>query len=329
MHRPVQRLSRILACAAVPVILVAAGCSSGSDDDGAAKDDAKQSAAAGSGKSAGTSGSASPDTTATATVRAKYAKLPEPCAALDAKTLKALVPAAKDKKGSQGSSDDLNARGTCSWNSLDSNGVHGSQYRWLSLALVRFDSDATLGTGDERATSYLAKQVTATRATADAKGLKSEKVTGLGDEATAVTYELKKKEGDFKQQTLLVRTANAVLTLDYNGAGLAGEKDPDPAKLLKDAERAAGDAVAAIATANGGATTGSGSDDASKGASDAPKKGDDDKKQDKSSASPSPSGSASASKSSEKDTSDKDGADKDSSAKDSSAKDTSSEQTAG
>ncbi|NJA57609.1 DUF3558 domain-containing protein, partial [Streptomyces sp. NEAU-H3] len=161
MHRPVQRRSRILACAAVPVILVAAGCSSGSDDDGAAKDDAKQSAAAGSGKSAGTSGSASPDSTATATVRAKYAKLLEPCAALDAKTLKALVPAAKDKKGSQGSSDDLNARGTCSWNSLDSNGVHGSQYRWLSLALVRFDSDATLGTGDERATSYLAKQVTA------------------------------------------------------------------------------------------------------------------------------------------------------------------------
>ncbi|NED79229.1 DUF3558 domain-containing protein, partial [Streptomyces sp. SID11233] len=43
MHRPVQRLSRILACAAVPVILVAAGCSSDDGDSGTAKDDAKQS----------------------------------------------------------------------------------------------------------------------------------------------------------------------------------------------------------------------------------------------------------------------------------------------
>ncbi|MEU6443956.1 DUF3558 domain-containing protein [Streptomyces sp. NPDC047046] len=316
MHRPVQRLSRILACAAVPVILVAAGCSSDDGDGGTAKDDAKQSAAAGSGKDAKTSESASPDATGTATVRAKYAKLPEPCAALSAKTLKALVPAAKDKKGSQGSSDDLDARGTCSWNSLDSNGVHGSQYRWLSLALVRFDSDATLGTGDERAASYLAKQVTAARATADAKGLKSEKVTGLGDEATAVTYELKKKEGDFKQQTLLVRTANAVLTLDYNGAGLAGEKDPDPAKLLKDAKRAAGDAVAAVATANGGAA--SGSDDASKGASESPK-ADDGKKSDadesdkdaKSSKSPAASPSASKSAGADEDKSGDTSGDKD------------------
>jgi hypothetical protein len=289
------------------VILVAAGCSS-DDDSGTAKDEAKQSAAAGSGKNAKTASGASPDASPTATVRAKYAKLPEPCATLSGKTLKALVPAAKDKKGSQGSSDDLDARGTCSWNSLDSNGVHGSQYRWLSLALVRFDSDATLGTGDERAASYLAKQITAARATADAKGLKSEKLTGLGDEATAVTYSLKKKEGDFKQQTLLVRTANAVLTLDYNGAGLAGEKDPDPAKLLKDAKRAAGDAVAAIAKANGttaagqdsGADAGSGSGDASKGASASPKTGDDAEKdgakksdEDKSSASPSPSASTS------------------------------------
>ncbi|EDY45478.1 membrane protein [Streptomyces sp. SPB074] len=267
------------------MILVAAGCSSGSGDEGKAKDDAKQSAAAGSGKNAKNGASASPDASATATVRAKYAKLPEPCTALSAKTLKALVPAAKDTKGSQGSSDDLNARGTCSWNSLDSNGVHGSQYRWLSLALVRFDSDATLGTGDERAAAYLAKQITATRATAEAKDLKSEKVAGLGDEATAVTYALKKKEGDFEQQTLLVRTANAVLTLDYNGAGLAGEKTPDPAKLRKDAERAAGDAVAAVASANGGAGSapgdaGTGSGDASKGASASPGKSESPEKDD-------------------------------------------------
>lgn len=277
MHRPVQRLSRILACAAVPVIFVAAGCSSDSDDSASASQSGKQSPSA--------SGGASPDAgsgEATAkeeqTPKAKFAKLPEACKALSKKTVEDLVPAAKDKSGTAGASDEVSTRGTCSWNGLKSNGVDGSQYRWLSVSLVRFDSDPTLGTGEKRATSYQEKQVRSTQAVEGATGLRTASVAGIGDSASAVRYDLKKKEGSFKQQTVLARTANAVITVDYNGAGLAGDKAPDADKLLKDAENAAKEVAASVAAANGsgsGATdsTGSGKD----GASASPSKRSDDK----------------------------------------------------
>lgn len=293
MHRPVQRISRILACAAVPVIFVAAGCSSGSDDSASGADGAKKSASA-SGASTGASGKATAKDAKPA--RAKYAKLPEPCKALPAKTVKELVPSTKDKSGSMGTSDDVSARGTCSWNSLKSNGVDGSQYRWLSVSFVRFDSDATLGTGDKRAAAYQAKQLRAAQATEGAKSIKTEPVAGLGDSASGVRYDLKKKEGSFKQQTVLARSANAVITVDYNGAGLAGDKTPDADDLMKDAEGAAKDALAAVATANGlgsdptSSASPSKKPDSKESESSKDSKPDSDKK---SSASPSPSKSAS------------------------------------
>jgi hypothetical protein len=88
-----------------------------------------------------------------------------------------------------------------------------------------------------------------------AKNTKSEPVTGTGDQATVVHYDLKKKEGAFRQQTVVARVANVVVTVDYNGAGLAGEKTPDAGTLSKSAEKAAKEAVASVATANGSATT--------------------------------------------------------------------------
>ena len=66
-----------------------------------------------------------------------------------------------------------------------------------------------------------------------AKKAKTEPVPGTGDEATLVRYDLKKKEGVFKQQTVVTRVENVVLTLDYNGAGLAGDKTPDADGLEK------------------------------------------------------------------------------------------------
>ena len=59
-----------------------------------------------------------------------------------------------------------------------------------------------------------------------------------------VRYDLKKKEGTFKQQTVVARVENVVVTLDYNGAGLAGEKAPSADTLAKHAEKAAKEAVA-------------------------------------------------------------------------------------
>ena len=77
MHRSAPRLSRILACAAVPVMLVAAGCSSDSDSG---KDSDTPSATS-------TLGSPSQDRVEPA----KFAALPEPCASISQKTVKDLV----------------------------------------------------------------------------------------------------------------------------------------------------------------------------------------------------------------------------------------------
>ncbi|MER7480622.1 DUF3558 family protein [Streptomyces sp. NPDC126510] len=234
-----KRLNRVLVCAAaVPVMLVAAGCSS----DSGSGDSTDKAAKAGASASA----SSSPSPTVQA---AAYDKLPEPCKALSKKTLKDLVP--KGKSGKEGKSDDISTRASCSWDSLDNNGVKGSQFRWLNVSMLRFESDVARGPADKLAQEYYEKQVQEAQAAEGAKGVKSEPVAGTGDQATAVHYDLKKKEGTFKQQTIVARVENVVVTLDYNGAGLAGDKTPDEGDLLKDAKKAVKEAVEAVSTANG------------------------------------------------------------------------------
>ncbi|MFD8224431.1 DUF3558 family protein [Streptomyces massasporeus] len=232
-----KRRGRVLVCAAaVPVMLVAAGCSSDSGS-GDSTDKAAKAAA---------SASASPSPTVQA---AAYGKLPEPCKAFSKKTLEDLVP--KGKSGKEGKSDDISTRGSCSWNSLDNNGVKGSQFRWLNVSMLRFESDVTRGPADKLAREYFEKQVQEAQAVEGAKSVKTEPVAGTGDQATAVHYDLKKKEGTFKQQTVVARVENVVVTLDYNGAGLAGDKTPSGSDMLKDAKKAAKEAVAAVSEANG------------------------------------------------------------------------------
>ncbi|MEW1831464.1 DUF3558 family protein [Streptomyces sp. NPDC088196] len=268
-HQRAKRLHRVLVCAAaVPVMLIAAGCSSDSGSGDAAGKD-----------TTGPGATTSADATAAPTVQAAaYQKLPEPCAVLSKKTLTELVPEGA-KSGKEGTSSDTASRGSCSWTSLDNNGVKGSQFRWLNVSLLRFDSSQTQGEGDKLAAAYYTKQVQEAQSVTGAKNAKSEPVAGAGDEATAVRYDLKKKEGAFKQQTVVARVENVVVTIDYNGAGLAGEKAPNADTLTKAAEKAVKEAVAAVTSANGtgaGGSSGSGSGGAnstpSKSASASPSK---------------------------------------------------------
>ncbi|MFF7977539.1 DUF3558 domain-containing protein [Streptomyces sp. NPDC007901] len=241
--RRAGRLRRGLVCAAaVPAVaLFATACSSDSD-----------SGAQGTGSGTGTVTAPSDGSTAASpTVQAaKYQKLPEPCAVLSKKTLTELVPKGV-KSGKEGSSDDVATRNSCSWSSLDNNGVKGSQFRWLNISFLRFDSDANRGSGEKQAEAYYTTQLQDAQSVTGAKNTKSVPVTGAGDQATVVRYDLKKKEGAFKQQTVVARVANVVVTVDYNGAGLAGEKTPDADTLTKAAEKAAKEAVASVSTANG------------------------------------------------------------------------------
>jgi hypothetical protein len=247
-----KRLTRALVCAAaVPVMLVAAGCSSDSgSDDG--KDEAAQKPAA--------SESAKPSPTVQA---AAYGKLPEPCSVLAKKTLEELVPKADD--GKEGASNDTAMRGGCSWDSLDDNGVKGSQFRWLSVSMLRFESDQTRGAGDKLARDYYTKQLQDAQSTENAKSVKTTPVSRTGDEAAIVSYDLKKKEGTFKQQTVVARVENVVVTVDYNGAGLAGDETPDAGDLGKDAQKAAKEAVAAVMKANGAGSSSSSPSESSAG----------------------------------------------------------------
>ncbi|MFJ2704636.1 DUF3558 family protein [Streptomyces sp. NPDC087428] len=236
MHRSAPRLTRILACAAVPVMLVVAGCSSDSDGE----------------KDKASSSSPAPDATKSepAVAAAKFAELPDPCKSITEKTVKSLVPAANHKKGTQGKSSDTAARGSCSWNGLDDNGVKGSQYRWLDVGFTRFASDQALGSGADRAGNDLTKQLAKVKAVEGAKKVVTTPVSAIGDQATLITYDLDKTGEDFKYATIVARTGNVVVTLTYNGAGYAGSKTPATEKITTGAEMAARNAVAAVATAN-------------------------------------------------------------------------------
>lgn len=254
-----KRLSRVLVCAAaVPAVLITAACSSNSGD---AKGKGSGSSAQQSAGGGAQSSAASPSVQAAA-----YKRLPDACAVLSKKTLTDLVP--QGTSGKKGGSDDPSSRASCSWSSLDNNGVKGSQFRWLNVSLLRFDSDSTRGAGDAQAHTYFAQQVKDAASVAGAKNTKEIPLSGTGAEATAVRYDLQKKEGLFKQQTVVARVENVVVTLDYNGAGLAGEKTPDADELTKAAEGAVKEVVGAVSSANdGSASAGSASAAPSKSAS--------------------------------------------------------------
>ncbi|MEU6209411.1 DUF3558 family protein [Streptomyces sp. NPDC090085] len=241
MHRSASRLTRVLACAAVPVILTVAGCSSDSGKDSAAKDGDKKS---------GSSASSKPGEKSKPELeKAAFATLPDPCKAIQTATIDTLVPEAKDKNGTATKSNDLASRASCSWNGLDEDGLKGSQYRWLSLSYFRNDSHASLGSANKRAEEQYKKQVETAKTSEGAQNVKAEEAGGIGDQGTSVVYTVK-KDVDFFNTTIVARTQNVVVTLDYNGAAYEGAGAPDQAKLLQDAIAAAKEAVASVETAN-------------------------------------------------------------------------------
>jgi hypothetical protein len=229
MQRSAPRLARLLASAAVPVMLIA-GCSSGPDSGSSKK------ASDGKPTDAG-SASASP-----ALPAAKYAKLPAACGSVTAKTVKQLVPKAKHAGGQAAQSSDATARGGCSWNGLD-----GYQYRWLDVGLQRFSPVVGIGSGDQQAVKQYADQIATAKAV---KGATSGIVAGIGDATTVVTAEVSKDKEQYQEVTIITRTGNVVVVLSYNGAGFESARTPKAADLSKSAQTAARDVEASVAAAN-------------------------------------------------------------------------------
>ncbi|MEU8997026.1 DUF3558 family protein [Streptomyces caniferus] len=234
MHRSAKRLASLLTCAAVPVLLVA-GCS-GSDSDSSG---------------AASSAPSSPAKPSPTVAPAKFKTLPNPCQAFSKDTIKKMLPKAKDASGERGKSTDNASHGTCSWTSSDEKGVDGTQWRWLDIGFQRYDSDPGVGSGEKRATDFSTKQIAEAKATKNAKKLSTVRTSGTGDEATAITYDVKRDDTNFKNTTIVARTSNIVVTINYNGAGLAGADAPKSADLLKQAQAAAKEAVASATKAKG------------------------------------------------------------------------------
>jgi hypothetical protein len=233
MHRNAPRLARTLACAAVavPVLLASAGCSSSPDSSG----DKDSSAAA----------SASPSVKP-----AKISGLPDPCKTVRQKTIDDAVPDADPENGRKLPSSDAEAYGSCFWH-----GAHGKlngDYRSLTVSLKRYDSAAALGTGAEQAERYYTQQVKSVTGDKGNDGLKQSELKGLGQQAVSLTYTTVKKTGEkddgqkFRAARIVARTDNAVVLVDYEGTGFEGADTPSADEVRKNAQKVAGEVVAAV-----------------------------------------------------------------------------------
>ncbi|SFL71395.1 DUF3558 family protein [Streptomyces pini] len=228
MHRNATRTAvRTLACAAVPMLLVA-GCSSDSGGD----------------DSAGPSPSASASSASPTPAPVKFTTLPDPCKTLSGDTVGDVVPEAK-KKGKNLGSKDADGYGTCLWSGLDD-----YQYRALTVSLKRFDSDVTLGSGSERAAEYAGQQVAAVSQDEENKKVKDTPLDGVGDQATSIAFETERKDGkkteEYREQRVVAITGNVVVTVDYEGAGFETGKTPKAEDIRENAEKAAKEAVKAV-----------------------------------------------------------------------------------
>lgn len=229
-RRTAPRPALLLACAvAVPAMLLA-GCSSGGGPDAGDSD-----------ASGGSTSAEAPTTPELAP--AKFATLPGGCATVGRTTVTALVPKSKSPGGTPASSEDTGSRAGCSWTG---NGSDGYQYRWLSVTLQRFTSSAT-ASAEQQAKDRLADQVARL---GKAPGATTSAVQGVGDQASSVTAKATVAKVTSQNDTLVARTGNVVVIVEYNGAGLEGKKNPTAATVRDGAARVAKDVVAAVSGAN-------------------------------------------------------------------------------
>ncbi|MET7320919.1 hypothetical protein [Streptomyces sp. NPDC005549] len=154
-----------------------------------------------------------------------YATAPAPCEAVAAKTVTSLVPGAK-AAGKEIPSTDTEVRRTCSWNALK-----GYDYRWLDVSFEVMQTD-------EAAQKSYQERV------ADRSG--GGPVPGLGDSAYSVVNLTTEDKQQTREGTVLVRAANALVMITYNGSDFESKKAPGTTEINKGAIKAAKEAVAAL-----------------------------------------------------------------------------------
>ncbi|MEV5339666.1 hypothetical protein AB0K93_14420 [Streptomyces sp. NPDC052676] len=173
------------------------------------------------------SSTSAPSTTA---VPRTYTEAPAPCDSLPEKTIASLVPGA-EPAGKELPSTDSSVRRTCSWNALK-----GYDYRWLDVSFE-------IGDSDEKAE----QQYEARKAEKSGGGA----VPGLGDAAYSVVNLTTEDKQQTREGVVLVRVANALVTVTYNGSDFETKTAPSTDEINKGAIKAAKAAVAALTEAGG------------------------------------------------------------------------------
>ncbi|GAA3835618.1 hypothetical protein [Streptomyces chiangmaiensis] len=184
-----------------------------------------QKSARGGQTSQGTQSAGGASAPATSAATKTYTAAPAPCGGVSVKTIESLVPGAK-KAGKEIPSTDESIRRTCSWNALK-----GYDYRWLDVSFEITDSQA------QAQKSY-------TQRTADKGG--GGAVPGLGDSAYSVVNLTTEDKQQTREGVVLVRVANALVSITYNGSDFETKKAPSTDEINKGAIKAAKDAVAAL-----------------------------------------------------------------------------------
>ncbi|MEU3255072.1 hypothetical protein [Streptomyces sp. NPDC006997] len=155
-----------------------------------------------------------------------YTTAPAPCTSMAKKTITSLVPGAKTA-GKEIPSTDTDKRRTCSWNALK-----GYEYRWLDVSFEIMQTESAA----ER--SYTAR-------TTEKSG--GGAVPGLGDTAYSVVNLTTEDGQQTREGVVLVRAANALVAVTYNGSDFESKKAPSTDEINKGAIKAAKEAVAALA----------------------------------------------------------------------------------
>lgn len=175
----------------------------------------------------------------------RFSDLPQPCSLLPKEIVRKVVPEADPVGGEALSSNDTARSAACLWNGLDR-----YQFRSLTVSLRRFESDVAIGSGDERAKDYALQQVDEISSDDAHTDFAAEQLADLGDEATSLSYQAalegEDDKQDYRQQRVVVRTGNVVVTVDYAGTGFEDTEMPAKAEIKEAAETATKEAVTAV-----------------------------------------------------------------------------------
>ncbi|MHC0431922.1 hypothetical protein ACX6XY_17300 [Streptomyces sp. O3] len=154
-----------------------------------------------------------------------YGPPPDPCAAVEADTVKDVVPGA-EAAGRELALTDPKRRRTCSWSALD-----GFDYRWLDVSYDVLDSA-------EAARATYRKRLLATGEDAD----------GLGDQASVAVSLTTEDKQQTREAVVLVRSRNALITVTHNGSNFESRKAPEADAVRTGALRVAQESVRSFAS---------------------------------------------------------------------------------